>query len=147
MKKEISQDFCKKIIKKLKNKKLTHPIYVIHEHQAKRAGKHFDLRLEINKGKGLESWALRKQPSKQHSIKRLAVQTTLHDLNYAAFQGIIPEGNAGAGTVKIWDKGTFNLINKKPKKIIVNIKGKKLKGKYCLINFKEKNWLFFRKKD
>jgi len=141
----MSEDFCKEIAKKLKNKKLTHPVYIIQEHNAKKAGKHYDLRLEFNNG--LVSWALRKEPPKKINLKRLAVLTTVHNISYALFQGTIPEGNPGAGTVKTWDNGTFELIDKKPKKIIINIKGKKLKGNYCLINFMDKNWLFFRKKD
>ena len=117
-------------------------IFVIQEHHA--AHLHWDLRLEFEGV--LKSWAVPKQPSKEHGIKRLAVQTEDHPLAYADFEGEIPEGSYGAGTVKLWDKGAFSLIEKDAKKIIVDLRGKKLKGPYCLIHTGGKKWLFFRKK-
>jgi DNA ligase D-like protein (predicted 3'-phosphoesterase) len=81
----------------------------------------------------------------------LAVQVEDHPIEYANFEGLIPEGNYGAGKVIIWDRGTYEPIDVKENKIIFNIKGKKLKGKYCLVKFKAKTgkntWLFFKMKE
>jgi len=117
-------------------------IYVIHEHHATHL--HWDLRLETNGV--LKSWAIPKQPSETE--KRLAVQVEDHPIGYAKFEGIIPEGQYGAGKVIIWDKGTYETVDVSDKKIIVKINGKKLKGIYVLVKFKPpKNWLFFKKKE
>jgi len=117
------------------------PIYVIHKHHAKNL--HWDFRLEI--GGVLKSWAIPKQPPRTKGIKRLAIQVEDHLKSYANFEGEIEEGY-GKGTVKIWDKGKYKLEEKKPDKIIFELKGKVLKGKYCLIktNYGKKSWLFFR---
>lgn len=144
MTEELSQSFCDMIVEKYKEVKLQRPVYVIHEHHAKRL--HWDLRFEMDGV--LKSWALPKgAPEKDE--KRLAVQVEDHPIEYAAFQGKIPEGNYGAGEVKIWDNGTFDIESRKPTKIVLIIKGKKLKGRYCLLHFKpkEKNWLFFKIKE
>jgi DNA ligase D-like protein (predicted 3'-phosphoesterase) len=117
--------------------------YLIQEHNARNL--HWDLRLEMNGV--LKSWALPKQPPKRKNLKRLAIQVPDHDLSYANFEGTIEEGY-GKGTVKIWDRGTFKLIEKDKEKIEFEIKGKKLQGKYVLVNAKlgskKQNWLFFR---
>ncbi len=132
-------------------------IYVIQEHHASHL--HWDLRLEEDGV--LKSWAIPKEPSTDPKVKRLAVQTEDHPIEYATFEGTIPEGHYGAGTVKIWDSGTYELIEKNENKYVVNIHGKKLKGIYYLIYFKprwgvqktltgkeeKKNWLFFKKKE
>ncbi|MCK5150156.1 3'-phosphoesterase [Candidatus Pacearchaeota archaeon] len=119
-------------------------IFVIHEHHATHL--HWDLRLEMNGV--LKSWAIPKQPPKRKGIKRLAIQVPDHDLSYAKFQGTIPEGNYGAGEVKIWDKGTYELTKKTPKEILFTLYGKKLKGKYCLIKTNylknKKSWLLIK---
>ncbi len=119
-------------------------IYIIHKHHASHL--HWDLRLEMNGV--LKSWAVPKQPPKTKGTKRLAIQVEDHPIEYANFKGIIPEGNYGAGKVEIWDKGTYELLEKNSKKIIFELYGKKLKGKYCLIktNYQKnkKSWLFFR---
>ena len=132
----------KPIVKKSKGKKL---IYSIQKHHATRL--HYDLRLEQDGV--LKSWAMPKGPPLKEGEKRLAVQTEDHPLDYWDFEGVIPEGEYGAGRVEVWDSGKHELVDKKPNKIIIEIHGKKLKGKYVLIKFKgqEKNWLFFRKKD
>ena len=120
------------------------PIFVVQEHHAKHL--HWDFRLEMEGV--LKSWAVPKTPPTKKGIKRLAVQVEDHDLSYAGFEGKIPEGMYGAGTVKIWDKGKYALLEKEKDKIVVDLKGKKLKGEYALIRFKkagEKNWLFFKK--
>jgi len=120
-------------------------IFVIHDHHA--SHHHYDLRLEMNRT--LKSWAVPKEPPKAKGTKRLAIQVEDHPLSYAKFEGEIPEGNYGAGTVKIWDNGTYELISKDSKKIEIEFHGKKLKGKYVLIktrygNKPEKSWLFFK---
>ena len=126
-------------IKKVFDKKL---IYLIQEHHASHL--HWDLRLEMNGV--LKSWAVPKIPPQEKNEKRLAIQVEDHPLAYAKFHGTIPEGNYGAGEVKIWDKGNYELIEKTPTKIIIEIHGKKLKGKYCLIktNYGKNQWLFFK---
>ena len=118
-------------------------IYVIQKHAATRL--HYDLRLEMDGV--LKSWAVPKEPSTSPDVKRLAVQVEDHPLEYASFEGKIPEGEYGAGTVEIWDKGTYTLIDWKESKLIVEIDGAKLIGAYVLVRFRDdKNWLFFKKK-
>ena len=127
-----------------KVEKSKEPIYVIQKHWATRL--HHDLRLEFDGV--LKSWAIPKDPLEAKRRKILAVEVEDHPIDYATFEGIIPEGNYGAGKVKIWDKGTFELIEKTKKGIVFKINGKKMKGTYVLFKFKEpNNWLFFRKKD
>lgn len=127
-----------------KNDKLGRHLFVIHEHHASHL--HWDLRLEMNRV--LKSWAVPKTPPKTKNEKRLAIQVEDHPLSYAKFKGIIPEGNYGAGEVKIWDNGKYDLIEKSPKKIVFELHGKKLKGKYCLVktNYggKKNSWLFMK---
>ena len=127
-----------------KKSSLKKPIYVIHEHHASHL--HFDFRLEMNGV--LKSWAVPKSPPETKNVKRLAIEVEDHPLDYASFQGIIPEGNYGAGEVKIWDKGNYKLIKKTPGKIIFELSGKKLRGKYCLVKTNyggnRKNWLWFK---
>lgn len=118
-------------------------IYVIQKHAATHL--HYDLRLEMDGV--LKSWAIPKEPPTAIGIRRLAVQVEDHPIEYANFQGTIPEGEYGAGTVEIWDKGTHRLIERKEDKLIVEINGNRLKGTYVLLRFKtQKNWLFFKKK-
>ncbi len=122
------------------------PIYVIQQHNATRL--HWDLRLEIDNT--LKSWALPKEPPIETGTKRLAVETQDHSIEYAAFEGTIPEGSYGAGEVKIWDKGTFKTLESDENKLIIEIDGKKLKGTYILIRTRfagsKNNWLFFKKR-
>ncbi len=119
-------------------------IFTIHEHHASHL--HWDLRLEMNRV--LKSWAVPKTPPRTKSEKRLAIQVEDHPLSYANFKGIIPEGNYGAGQVKIWDNGKYDLIEKSPKKIVFELHGRKLKGKYVLIKTSyggnKKSWLWFK---
>ncbi len=96
----------------------------------------------------LKSWAVPKEPPVEVGIKRLAVQTEDHPLDYANFEGRIPEGHYGAGTVKIWDRGTVEIEKADEDKIEFVLRGRKMKGAYALIRFRragEKNWLFFRR--
>lgn len=118
-------------------------IYVIQKHDATHL--HYDLRLEMDDV--LKSWAVPKTPPTEPGIKRLAVEVEDHPVEYAGFEGAIPEGEYGAGTVEIWDKGSYTLLERKENKITVDIHGEKLKGIYYLIRFKgKKNWLFFKRK-
>ncbi len=118
-------------------------IYVIQKHAATHL--HYDLRLEMDGV--LKSWAIPKEPPTVPSVRRLAVQVEDHPVDYANFEGAIPEGEYGAGTVEIWDRGTYRLIERKEDKLIVEIIGNRLKGVYVLVRFKDqKNWLFFKKK-
>jgi len=141
---ELTKSFCEKIVEKYKDIKFKRPIYLIHEHWA--SHHHYDLRLEFNGV--LKSWAVPKNPELSKSKKILAIQVEDHPIEYAAFSGIIPPGNYGAGKVERWDIGTFELIDKKENKIVLKINGKKLKGIYVLVKFKSpNNWLFFKKKE
>ena len=99
----------------------------------------------------LKSWAVPKEPPQEVGIKRLAIQVDDHEVGYEDFEGVIPEGSYGAGKVEIWDKGVYSPVKLKANEIIIDLKGKKLKGLYCLIKLKpklkkDKNWLFFKKK-
>ncbi len=95
----------------------------------------------------LKSWAVPKEPPSTSGTKRLAVMVEDHPLEYASFEGSIPEGEYGAGKVEIWDKGNYRLVERKEDMLIVEINGRKLAGTYVLIRLKGgKNWLFFKKK-
>ncbi len=121
------------------------PIFVIQKHDATHL--HWDFRLEMDGV--LKSWAVPKEPSKDPKVKRLAIEVEDHDLSYAKFAGIIEEGHYGAGKVSIWDKGTYNLVEKKRDKIVIDLHGKKLKGHFALIKFKragKAQWLLFKTK-
>ncbi len=121
--------------------------FVIQKHRARSL--HYDLRLEV--GGVLKSWAVPKGVPKTMGVKHLAVHTEDHPLAYAQFEGTIPEGEYGAGTVKIWDSGTYENVKTKSMKgclkegvLEVRFHGKKLKGAYALVHFKEKNWLLMK---
>lgn len=117
--------------------------FVIQKHQATHL--HYDFRLEMDGV--LKSWAVPKEPPTKPGVRRLAVQVEDHDLDYIDFEGAIPEDTYGAGTVEIWDKGTYTLRTRTDNKIMFTLHGDKLKGDYLLIRFKDKNWLFFKKKE
>ena len=120
-------------------------IYVIQKHDATRL--HYDLRLEMDGV--LKSWAVPKIPPVEKNLKRLAIQTEDHSIEYADFEGDVSEGSDSKETVEIWDKGTYEIEELDINKIVFHINGKKLKGRYCLIRFKgqDKNWLFFKCKN
>ena len=117
-------------------------IYVIQKHNATHL--HYDLRLELDGV--LKSWAVPKIPPLEKNVKRLAIQTEDHSIEYADFEGVTDVGDNNTGSVEIWDKGTYEIEELEIDKIVFHIDGKKLKGRYCLIKLKEqgKNWLFFK---
>jgi DNA ligase D-like protein (predicted ligase)/DNA ligase D-like protein (predicted 3'-phosphoesterase) len=121
-------------------------IYVVQEHQSRRL--HFDFRLE--KDGVLKSWAVPKGIPETTEDKRLAVQTEDHPIEYAEFAGEIPKGQYGAGTVKIWDKGTFTVKVWEEAKIEFTLNGERLHGRYVLVRLKragEKDWLMLKGKE
>ncbi len=145
---------------KIKIKKTKKAIFVVQKHNAHAL--HYDFRLEIDGV--LKSWAIPKGPSMDNEIKRLAVETEDHPMDYAKFEGIIPKGQYGGGTVMVWDYGTYENIKKekngeikpiskcyKDGQIEVLLNGKKLKGGFVLIrtHYREgdKNWIFKKIKD
>lgn len=118
-------------------------IFVVQEHNAKHL--HYDFRLEL--GGVLKSWAVPKGIPLEPGIKRLAVLTEDHPLDYADFEGTIPEGEYGAGVVKIWDRGTYLPKKITEKELVVRLRGEKLRGTYALIRLRDgKNWLILKKK-
>jgi DNA ligase D-like protein (predicted 3'-phosphoesterase) len=136
----------------------TQPIFVIQKHNASHL--HYDFRLEIDGV--LKSWAIPKGPSTDPHDKRLAIETEDHPMDYATFEGIIPEGEYGAGSVIVWDSGTFENIKEKDGKTVplaqsykngqieVNLHGKKLQGGYALIRTSgddTKKWLCIKMRD
>jgi bifunctional non-homologous end joining protein LigD len=129
-------------------------LYTIQKHDATRL--HYDLRLELDGV--LKSWAVTRGPSFNPSDKRLAVRTEDHPVAYAMFEGVIPEGNYGAGTVLLWDRGEWEPIGDPHEglakgKLAFNIFGERLKGRWALVRFrgkedsKRENWLLIKEKD
>jgi bifunctional non-homologous end joining protein LigD len=124
------------------------PIFVVQRHDARRL--HYDFRLE--REGALASWAVPKgvplEPGEQH----LAVHVEDHPIEYAQFEGEIPKGNYGAGTVEIWDSGTYELVDEKRNGgLTVRLQGKRLNGLWALVpaklDGKEENWLIVRKRE
>jgi bifunctional non-homologous end joining protein LigD len=130
-------------------------IYVIQKHRASQL--HYDFRLEY--GGTLRSWAVPKGPSLDPSVKRLAMQVEDHPVEYARFEGVIPEGEYGGGTVMVWDKGTWTPegedIGEALKKgdLKFTLKGKKLHGSWVLVRTKgyghnaDRSWLLIKHRD
>lgn len=140
---EGKRNFEKTTEPKHKFEKTSGNIYVIQKHAATHL--HYDLRLEMDGV--LKSWAVPKEPPLEAGVRRLAVQVEDHPVAYATFEGTIPEGGYGAGTVEIWDKGSYTMVDRKEDKLVVEINGERLRGSYVLVRLKDKkNWLFFRKK-
>jgi bifunctional non-homologous end joining protein LigD len=134
------------------------PIFVVQKHAARRL--HYDFRLEINGV--LVSWAVPKGPSLNPSDRRLAIRTEDHPLEYADFEGVIPKGQYGAGTVMVWDKGTYDVENGLAieqqlarGEIMVILCGKKLRGGFVLIQTAKRlaaraeqaRWLLIKQRD
>jgi bifunctional non-homologous end joining protein LigD len=128
--------------------------FVVQKHRATRL--HYDFRLAIDGT--LKSWAVPKGPSQSHADKRLAVMTEDHPLDYGNFEGKIPEGNYGAGTVMVWDRGTFRAEGHLPAlkqiekgEIKFSLNGEKLRGSFVLVKLKQSEkgneWLMIKHKD
>jgi bifunctional non-homologous end joining protein LigD len=124
------------------------PIFVVQRHDARRL--HYDFRLE--RGGALASWAVPKGIPREPGQRHLAVHVEDHPLDYATFEGEIPAGEYGAGTVEIWDTGTYELVEeKKDGGLTVRLEGERLQGTWSLVPAKldgdPKNWLIVRKRD
>lgn len=119
------------------------PRFVVQEHHASHL--HWDLRLEMDGV--LKSWAVPKGPPLDRGVKRLAMQVEDHPLDYISFEGIIPAGNYGAGTVAIWDRGHYALIEKSPDKVSFAALGEKMRGAYHLVHTRENQWLLMKTTD
>jgi bifunctional non-homologous end joining protein LigD len=113
---------------------------VVQEHHASHL--HWDFRLEMDGV--LKSWAIPKGPPEKKMIKRLAIQVDDHDLEYINFEGEIEEGEYGAGTVFIWDSGTYIMESESKKNKVIELHGNRLKGRYSLVHLKEKQWLLIK---
>ncbi len=134
-------------------------IFVVHKHAARAL--HYDLRLEL--AGVLKSWAVPRGPSLNPSLKRLAVMVEDHPLDYQDFEGVIPEGNYGAGSVIVWDRGFYQhpaaRDRKESEKLLLDglskghmkfvLAGEKLRGEFALVRTArdEKSWLLLKKKD
>jgi len=118
-------------------------IFVIHHHMA--SSEHYDLRLEW-KGT-LKSWAIPKGPSFNPNNKRLAVEVEDHPFEYRNFEGIIPKGEYGGGTVMIWDEGIWFPREIKDNSIKFTLKGQRLKGNWTIVKMKDNHWLLIKEKD
>lgn len=130
--------------------------FVVQKHDA--TNLHYDFRLEIDRV--LKSWAIPKKPLIKIGEKRLAILTENHPMSYANFEGVIPEGNYGAGKVEIWDRGFYENVSDDSAgkcfergKIEIKMSGKKLRGNFVLIRMKpnekfpkKDNWLFMKMK-
>ena len=116
--------------------------FVVQKHQVSHL--HYDFRLEMEGV--LKSWAVPKGVPPEPGVRRLAVQVEDHPIDYIGFAGKIAEGEYGAGTVEIWDRGEFELDKKAPDRLEFTLKGEKLSGDYVLIHTDGKNWLLIKRK-
>ncbi len=136
------------------------PVFVIQKHQA--SSLHYDFRIEVDGV--LKSWAVPKGPSTDPSVKRLAVPTEDHPLGYADFEGVIPEGEYGGGTMIIWDRGTYRNLKEEDAHgevlsledqienghVTIWLEGQKLRGGYALIRTgkgEKPRWLLIKMDD
>ena len=116
--------------------------FVVQRHQARQL--HYDFRLEMEGA--LKSWAVPKGVPLEPGVKRLAVQVEDHPVEYIDFSGEIPDGQYGAGNVKIWDSGRYEIDNEEPGYLGITLYGEKLSGGYALIHTNKKNWLMIKRK-
>lgn len=128
----------------------TRHVFVVQKHCARHL--HYDFRLEVDGV--LKSWAVPKGPSLDPSVKRFAVAVEDHPLAYAEFEGVIPEGEYGAGTVMVWDRGTYNLEGGmdadaalQAGQLSFTLRGRKLKGGWALVRMRDENWLLVKHRD
>jgi len=125
-------------------------IFVVQKHRATQL--HYDFRLEADGV--LKSWAVPKGPSMDPTVKRLAMQVEDHPVDYADFEGVIPEGEYGGGTVMVWDNGVYAPENNesvsrslaKGELKFADL-GKKLKGSFVLVRTRDRQWLLMKHKD
>jgi bifunctional non-homologous end joining protein LigD len=122
-------------------------LFVVQQHAARRI--HYDFRLEMDGV--LVSWAVPKGPSPNPADKRLAVHTEDHPVEYGDFEGVIPEGNYGAGAVIVWDQGVWIPLEDpsagmEKGKLLFELRGYKLRGKWTLVKTKQ-DWLFIKERD
>ncbi|MEK7701867.1 MAG: DNA polymerase ligase N-terminal domain-containing protein, partial [candidate division NC10 bacterium] len=127
-------------------------LFVVQKHAARRL--HYDLRLEMDGV--LASWAVPKGPSVRHGEKRLAVHVEDHPVDYADFEGVIPEGNYGAGPAIVWDRGWYRLVKDRPAReqlergtLEFELFGFKLRGQWTLARMsgKDREWLLLKRAD
>ena len=125
-------------------------MFVIQKHRA--TALHYDFRLEADGV--LKSWAVPKGPSLDPKVKRLAMQVEDHPVDYAKFEGVIPEGEYGGGTVMVWDYGTYKPENTtnvsealRKGELKFSLNGKKLKGSWVLVRTRERQWLLLKHRD
>src|SRR6266508_6432723 len=125
-------------------------LFVVHQHAARRL--HFDLRLEMEGV--LRSWAVPKGPSYNQAEKRLAVHVEDHPMEYGDFEGLIPEGNYGAGAVIVWDRGQWVPHGDPGEglekgKLLFELRGFKLRGMWTLVKLKktDRDWLLIKERD
>jgi bifunctional non-homologous end joining protein LigD len=114
--------------------------FVVHEHHARRL--HWDLRLE--RDGVLVSWAVPKGIPPDPSRNHLAVHTEDHPLEYIDFHGDIPAGQYGAGTMKIWDRGTYETHKFRDKEVMITFHGERLHGRYVLFRTRGDDWMIHR---
>jgi bifunctional non-homologous end joining protein LigD len=129
--------------------------FVIHLHDAIKRGKHYDLRFQIPNSSNWASFATTKELPKQPGESLYIVRANDHSEKEALFTGTIPEGEYGAGTLKVWDSGSCTISKYSPYHIIIDFHGSKLKGIYQFLNvgifggkqsYKKKVWKFFKSK-
>lgn len=128
------------------------PVFLVHKHAATTL--HYDFRLEVNGV--LKSWAVPKGPSLDPKDKRLAVMTEDHPMEVADFEGVIPEGEYGAGTIMLWDRGWWEPLEEEAEQALAKgslkfiLHGQKLSGSWALVQMKNRgpnNWLLMKHND
>lgn len=119
------------------------PRFVVQKHEARTL--HYDFRLE--RDGVFRSWAVPKGLPDRPGVRRLAIQVEDHSLSFGEFEGEIPEGQYGAGTVEIWDRGIYTLHAWTDERIVISLEGSRLTGRFCMIRFRrkgEREWLVWK---